>query len=83
MANLIRSAKSGSEWTLNDLNSFHIVVHQVDLLLFFGLKELPPPSVHQELLSNAHAGAMTQDDHAQFITYVEFAMIPERGRAAG
>jgi hypothetical protein len=38
MANLIRSAKSGSDWTLNDLDSYHISLNQVDPLLFFGLQ---------------------------------------------
>jgi hypothetical protein len=38
MANLTRSAKSGSDWTLKDLDSYHISLNQVDPLLFFGLQ---------------------------------------------
>ena len=38
MANLIRSAKSGSDWTVNDLDSYHISLNQVTPLLFFGLQ---------------------------------------------
>lgn len=38
MANFIRSTKSGSDWTLNDLDSYHISLDQVDTLLFFGLQ---------------------------------------------
>ena len=38
MANLIRSAKLGSDWTLNDLDSYHISLNQVDPLGFFGLQ---------------------------------------------
>ena len=38
MANLIRSAKSGSDWTLNDLDSYHISLNQLDALPFFGLQ---------------------------------------------
>jgi hypothetical protein len=38
MAHLIRSAKSGSDWTLNDLDSYHISLNQMDALLFFGLQ---------------------------------------------
>ena len=38
MANLIRSAKSGSDWTLNDLDSYHISLNQMDALPFFGLQ---------------------------------------------
>ena len=35
---LIRSAKSGSDWTLNDLESYHISLHQVNPLEFFGVQ---------------------------------------------
>ena len=38
MANLLRYAKSGNDWTLNDLNSYHISLNQVDALTFFGLE---------------------------------------------
>jgi hypothetical protein len=38
MANLTRSAKSSSIWTLADLDSYHISLNQVDPLLFFGLQ---------------------------------------------
>ncbi len=38
MANLIRSAKSGTDWTLNDLDSYHISLNQTDALTFFGLE---------------------------------------------
>ena len=38
MAHLVRSAKSGCDWTLNDLDSYHISLNLVDPLLFFGLQ---------------------------------------------
>ena len=38
MANLTRSAKSGSKWTLTDLESYHISLNQVDPLPFFGVE---------------------------------------------
>ena len=38
MANIVRSAKSGSDWTSNDLDAYHITIQQVDHLLFFGLQ---------------------------------------------
>ena len=38
MTNFIRSDRSRSDWTLNDLNSYHISLEQVDPLLFFGLR---------------------------------------------
>lgn len=38
MANLIRFAKSGSDWTLNDLDSYHISLNQLDPLALFGVQ---------------------------------------------
>jgi hypothetical protein len=38
MTNLIRSAKSGNDWTLNDLESYNITLSQVDVVPFFGLQ---------------------------------------------
>ena len=35
---LIRSAKSSSDWTLNDLESYHISLNQVNPLEFFGVQ---------------------------------------------
>ncbi|KAF8876439.1 hypothetical protein CPB84DRAFT_1632023, partial [Gymnopilus junonius] len=58
MGNLNRSAKSSSGWTLDDLDSYHITLNQVDTLPFFGLTELPRPSVDLELLIKVNAGAM-------------------------
>jgi len=38
MADLIRSAKTGGQWTLKDLDSYHISLNRVDPLPFFGLQ---------------------------------------------
>ena len=47
MANLIRSAKSGNNWTLNDLRAYNIQVVEQSLVEFFNQDQLPPvpPSV--------------------------------------
>ncbi len=52
MANIVRSAKSGSEWTINEINAYNIVVTLQDVTTFFGLPILPQPSVHQVILDN-------------------------------
>ncbi|KAJ8469777.1 hypothetical protein ONZ45_g16780 [Pleurotus djamor] len=82
MANLIRSAKSSSGWTLNELDSYHISLNQLDALSFFGLKELPSPSVDSELLANSDASATQQDHHAQLLTYLDLTIIPEKEEPA-
>jgi hypothetical protein len=77
MADIIRSAKSGSDWTRNDLDSYHITIHQVDHLLFFGLQELPQPVIDQELLNILDADTMQQDRNAELIELLDLAKIPD------
>ena len=38
MANIIRTAKSGGDWTLNELDSYHITLNQLNPLQFFGVQ---------------------------------------------
>ncbi|KAF8332396.1 uncharacterized protein EI90DRAFT_2885864, partial [Cantharellus anzutake] len=55
MANLIRSAKSGSDWTRNELAAYHIECHREEPLAFFGVQALPQPLVDPELLTSLDA----------------------------
>ncbi|TFK78742.1 hypothetical protein K466DRAFT_506815 [Polyporus arcularius HHB13444] len=48
MANRIRSAKSGSDWTENDLAAYNIQIQYQDAPTFFGVDHLPPPAVDQD-----------------------------------
>ncbi|KAL0948717.1 hypothetical protein HGRIS_008851 [Hohenbuehelia grisea] len=52
MANLIRSPKSGSDWTQHDLEAFRITVHNADAATFFNNPDLPPPSVPEAILDD-------------------------------
>ena len=52
MANLIRSAKSGSDWTINELLAFNIQVVPTNATVFFGDSELPQPSISPAILAN-------------------------------
>ncbi|KAF9793419.1 hypothetical protein BJ322DRAFT_1034560 [Thelephora terrestris] len=82
MADLIRPAKSGNNWTFYDLESYHISLNPVDPLQFFGLKELPHPSVDQELLDNLEAAAMQEDRHAELINLHNLTKIPDDDETA-
>ncbi|KXN87219.1 hypothetical protein AN958_08609 [Leucoagaricus sp. SymC.cos] len=82
MATLIRSAKSGSNWILNDLESYHIILDQVSPLLFFNLQELPQPLVDKELLINIDADSMQEDCHTELVTLLDLAMISDKGETA-
>ncbi|KAF8804161.1 hypothetical protein BYT27DRAFT_7340435 [Phlegmacium glaucopus] len=52
MANLIRSAKSGSDWTSNELLAFNIKVVDTDTTIFFGNPELPQSFISPTILNN-------------------------------
>ena len=52
MANLIRSAKSGNDWTLNDLESYHISLNQENPLQFFDVQVRIDPTL--EILTTFH-----------------------------
>jgi NADH dehydrogenase (ubiquinone) flavoprotein 1 len=45
MANIIRSAKSGNDWSGNELVALNIPIESVDAAIFFGRADLPPLSV--------------------------------------
>lgn len=50
MATITRSAKSGSDWTLNELEAYHIDVQLENMETFFGIDQLPPPTISQAVL---------------------------------
>jgi hypothetical protein len=52
MAQTIRSAKSGSEWTRNELRAYNIQVVADNVATFFGNPDLPRLSVRQAILVN-------------------------------
>ncbi|KIJ31389.1 hypothetical protein M422DRAFT_185989 [Sphaerobolus stellatus SS14] len=52
MANLIRSAKSGSDWTKNELFAFNIAVVNQDVATFFGDPNLPASTIDPIILNN-------------------------------
>jgi len=45
MASIVLSAKSGSDWTENELTAFNIRVDTVNAATFFNTAQLPAPLV--------------------------------------
>ena len=80
MANIIRSAKSGSDWGLNELVGFNISIVDQDAATFFGHPNLPElPHISPVILENVRspgADRISKADH-HFFGYMEDAMIPE------
>jgi hypothetical protein len=50
MTNIIRSAKSGNDWTANDLIAYNISIESQNSASFFEVPALPEPHVPQEML---------------------------------
>lgn len=75
MANLIRSAKSGSKWGINELIAFNIGVNTVDMQTFFGFPNLPQTTVSPVILNNLEEplGPLHKSE-MDFFTYLEDAM---------
>ncbi|KAF9054864.1 hypothetical protein BJ165DRAFT_1441015 [Panaeolus papilionaceus] len=75
MATLNRAAKSGQDWTTNDLDSYNIHLNYLKPLEFFELPALPDPAVDQELLVHLDADDMQQDRNAELINLLHLAML--------
>jgi len=79
MASLIRSSKSGHDWTINDLMAYNISIVQQNTATFFGQAALPLPAQHPDLLNRLTADEMVDDDSYQVVRYMDLAMDPVPG----
>ncbi|KAK0186722.1 hypothetical protein F5146DRAFT_935951 [Armillaria mellea] len=68
MANLLRTAKSGCDWTINELDAYNIKIVPVDPLEFFRLQALSQPQVDPERLEHVEAMDMIQDRNTELIS---------------
>ncbi|KAJ7253258.1 hypothetical protein C8J57DRAFT_1237595 [Mycena rebaudengoi] len=81
MANLIRSAKSGNEWTENELAAYNIHVHEQSLKDFFDVEvveDLPEvqPSLGTFVTTEDRIDA-PDDDTYRLLHFLDFAHIPK------
>ncbi|KAF8489173.1 hypothetical protein F5888DRAFT_1206083 [Russula emetica] len=76
MDGLTRSAKSGNDWTENDLRAYNIQIQCEDVATFFGDSNLPLPEVDEEILTTLEAKDMSSTPNAKFIRLLDRAMIP-------
>jgi hypothetical protein len=74
MANLIRSAKSGNDWTENDLEAYNIQLRFEDAATFFGDSILPLPEIDEEIFTTLEADDMFHDSNAELINLLDLAM---------
>jgi hypothetical protein len=75
MANIIRSAKSGSDWTNNELNSYNIKIVSKNDVEFFGevLESLPKSISHELLEYDFSSGEERPERYAELLILLNSA----------
>ena len=74
-------AKSGSDWTTNDLRAYNVNVVNEDIATFFGMDHLPLPPVRQAILTNLDypANGLPDREDRLFFDYMHYAMLTPPG----
>ncbi|KAK2463783.1 hypothetical protein APHAL10511_004181 [Amanita phalloides] len=74
MSELIRSAKSGGDWTANELNAYNITVVHQDAVTFFETPVMPQPTVAPEVLTALDPDNVIDDDAYELLSHMDLAM---------
>ncbi|KAF8521946.1 hypothetical protein BU17DRAFT_75382 [Hysterangium stoloniferum] len=74
MANLIRSAKSASDWTKAELDAYNINLVKQDAATFFETPNLPQCTVNEEILFVEDAENMSEDSNQELMALLDDAM---------
>jgi hypothetical protein len=83
MANLIRSAKSGNDWTQNELRAYNILVVELPLTEFFNQNQLPPvPPTLRQFCETTDRALAPDDDTYKLLHYLDLAQNPKVGQEA-
>ena len=86
MAKLIRTAKSGSDWTANELAAYNITVVSQNKEEFFGTTNFPDPAeptVAGFMTTETRQDALAADKNMkQLLHYLDLAMNPKVGQEA-
>ena len=82
MAELIRSAKSGTDWTTNELEAYNITVVYQDAAAFFEMQNLPQPAINQNVLTSLAADDTPDDAAYELLRTMDLAMAPAAEESA-
>ncbi|KAJ7029279.1 hypothetical protein C8F04DRAFT_963114 [Mycena alexandri] len=74
MANITRSAKSGSEWTHNETDAYNVHLSFEDATTFFRVAQLRAPAVDNEILTVEHADNTVSDVNFHLLSLLDLAM---------
>jgi len=82
MANLLRTAKSGSNWTTAELDAYNITVIPQTKADFFGTNDFPADPTEPSMLgfmTNESRETATYKRTKQLLHYLDLTMDPEVG----
>ncbi|KAF8885241.1 hypothetical protein CPB84DRAFT_1788510 [Gymnopilus junonius] len=84
MANLLRTAKSGNDWTTQELEAYNITIVSQSKADFFGTTELADPTDPSLLgfINNESRATASDNETKQLIHYLDLAMNPKVGQEA-
>ncbi|KAJ7681927.1 hypothetical protein DFH06DRAFT_972029 [Mycena polygramma] len=71
MAEIDRSAKSGKQWTHNEIDAYNIHLSSQDATTFFGMAQLPTPTVDPEILTVQDADTAVSDANWDLLSLVD------------
>ncbi|KZP11508.1 hypothetical protein FIBSPDRAFT_962263 [Athelia psychrophila] len=74
MADIILSAKSGSDWTHNETDAYNIHLSFRDASTFFGVAQLPAPLIDDEILTVENADDTISDANFELLSLLNLAM---------
>ena len=74
---IIRSAKSSSDWTLNELDAYNVKISFQGPPMFFHMPALPEPTIDQEILTTLSADDTATEDNYTLLTQLDQAMFPD------
>jgi hypothetical protein len=86
MAKLLRTVKSGSDWTAHELRAYNITIVTQSKAEFFGTDNLPDPtepSISGFMTTESRQAAQDKDKRTkQLLHYLDLAMDPKAGQEA-
>ena len=83
MANIIRSARSGDDWTYADTDAYNIHLSFQNATTFFEVDQLPAPIIDNEILTVENANDTVSDDNYNLLSLLNSVMDasnPEKSR---
>lgn len=82
MAYMIRRARSGNDWTGNELQAYNIAVEYQGFASFFGTYNLPQPTIHPTFLTATDPDEAADDNVYAVLRMMDLASTPSEQDSA-